>query len=67
MIDIFIVLILAVLGVWASVFLGFWMGWKAARPEEPLINKDFDPGPSDAPEDDIWQEALTPEKGVSTI
>jgi len=53
-----------------AVLLGFWMGWRIARPETPLVDRKFDPGPTDIDDKDIWREALTPpprEKGVPTI
>ena len=62
-------LIIAILG---SVSLGFFMGWKAARPNEPIIKpKPFDPGPTDEDEQDIWTDALTApdeeERGIPTL
>ena len=55
-----------------SVVIGFLMGWKAARPEHKLIRYDFNPGSTDEPEGDIWQDAMTSEeekkeRGIPTI
>jgi len=54
-----------------SVFIGFLMGWKAARPDDKLIERKFDPGPTDEPEGDPWQDAMMTEKEkeerISTI
>ena len=71
MTDILMIVILGVLGVWGSVFFGFLMGWKAARPEDKLIKREFNPGPADEPEGDIWQDAMMTEEEkeerISTI
>ena len=59
MTDIIINIILGVLAIWVSVFLGFMMGWKAARPDETLIKpKPFDPGARDEDDQDIFRDAL---------
>lgn len=47
-------------GTILCVCIGFLMGMKSARPDEPIIKREFDPGPTDDPGGDIWQEALTP-------
>ena len=54
-----------------SVVIGFLMGWKVARPEDKLIKREFNPGPTDEPEGDIWQDAMMTEEEkeerISTI
>jgi hypothetical protein len=40
------------------VVIGYLMGLKAARPDEKLITRQFDPGPPIEPEGDIWQDAM---------
>lgn len=40
------------------VIIGFFMGFKAARPEDKLINYHPDQGSTDEPEGDIWQDAM---------
>jgi len=40
------------------VIIGFLMGFKAARPEDKLINYHPDQGSTEEPEGDIWQDAM---------
>ena len=61
MTDILIYVCLGFFGILGSVFIGFCMGWKAARPDDTLVKpKPFNPGPTDGEEQDIFREALTP-------
>jgi hypothetical protein len=59
--------------VLVSVVTGFMMGFKAARPTEPLMKKTFDPGPTDLIDEDIFRDALEPpkeeekERGIPTL
>jgi len=46
--------------VLVSVVIGFVMGFKAARPENKLIERERDPGSTEEPEGDLWQDAMTP-------
>ncbi len=60
-----------IVGILVSVTIGFFMGLKSARPDEPIIKpKPFDPGPTDEDEQDIWANALTEpdkeERGIPT-
>jgi hypothetical protein len=47
-----------------TVCVGFIMGFKAARPEDKLINREFDPGSTEEPEGDLWQDAMTAPEDV---
>lgn len=52
------------------VVVGYWMGWKSARPEDPLVKRTVDQGPTDEPEGDIWTDAMKDpesEERVKTI
>ena len=56
--------------VLVSVSIGFFMGLKAARPDEKLISREFDPGSTEEPEGDIFNDALLPpedKKGIPTL
>jgi len=68
--DVLKVFIGVVLG-WVSTFIGYYMGRKTVRPDEPLFKREFNPGPTDEPEGDIWQDAMMKEEEkeerISTI
>jgi len=51
------------------IFIGYLMGFKAARPDDKLITREFNPGSTDEPEGDIWQDAMKDDKDerISTI
>lgn len=41
-----------------AVIVGFVMGFKAARPDEKLITRDPDMGPTEDTGEDIWTDAM---------
>ena len=41
-----------------SVIIGFFMGLKSARPDEKLITRDPDMGPTEDDGNDIWSDAM---------
>jgi len=57
--------------IFIGVIMGFLMGWKAARPNDKLITREFNPGSTDEPEGDIWQDAMMTEaekdERISTV
>lgn len=67
---IFIGAIVQVLVIWGSIHMGYWMGRKTIT-DEPLIKREFDPGPKDGDDDNVYDEALKPldeeERGISTL
>ena len=52
------------------VIIGFLMGYKAARPEDPIVKRRVNQGPTDEPEGDPFTDAMRvpdAEERVKTI
>ena len=42
----------------ASVVVGYFMGFKSARPDQKLITRDPDMGPTEDDGGDLWSDAM---------
>jgi len=68
MLENIIYIALGISGLLGAVFMGYWMGRKTIT-DEPLVKREFDPGPPNEPDGDMWTEALTApeeERGIPT-
>jgi hypothetical protein len=43
-----------------SVIIGYVMGFKAARPDDKLITRDPNMGPTEDDGNDLWSDAMQP-------
>ena len=53
-------LLIIVVAVLVCVLAGYIMGFKAARPDDPILSPHYpDQGSKDEPDGDIWRDAMT--------